>query len=105
MMAMALAPGPRILIADEPTTALDATIQKQILELLNQLRAELRLAMVFITHDLGVANEIASRLCVMQDGRFVEEGPTQKLLSHPGNPYTESLLRAAPRLDRGVAAQ
>jgi len=104
MIAMALAAGSRVLIADEPTTALDATIQKQILKLLARLRDELRLAIIFITHDLGVASEIADRLSVMHAGRFVEEGATRDVLTRPRNSYTERLLRAAPRLDRGVAA-
>jgi peptide/nickel transport system ATP-binding protein len=102
MIAMALASGPRLLIADEPTTALDPTIQKQILELLRRLRDELHLAILFITHDLGVANEIANRLCVMQAGRFVEEGLTGEVLTHPRHGYTERLLCAAPRLVQGV---
>ena len=104
MIAMALAPGSRILIADEPTTALDATIQEQILKLLARLRDELRLAIIFITHDLGVAAEIADRLCVMNAGRFVEEGATRDVLTRPRNPYTERLLRAAPRLNRVAAS-
>ncbi len=101
MIAMALAPGPRILIADEPTTALDVTVQKQILELLAQLRRELQLSMLFITHDLGVVAQIADRTMVMYAGRIVEEGPTAEVLRHPRHPYTEGLLRAAPRLERG----
>jgi len=104
MIAMALSSGPRLLIADEPTTALDPTVQKQILELLKRLRDELDLAILFITHDLGVANEIADRLCVMHAGRFVEEGPTSEVLTHPRHAYTEKLLRAAPRLATRAAA-
>jgi ABC-type dipeptide/oligopeptide/nickel transport system ATPase component len=102
MIAMALSSGPRLVIADEPTTALDPTIQKQILELLRRLGDELHLAILFITHDLGVANEIADRLCVMHGGRFVEEGPTGEVLTHPRHGYTERLLCAAPRLVQGV---
>jgi oligopeptide/dipeptide ABC transporter ATP-binding protein len=102
MIAMALAPGPRILIADEPTTALDVTVQKQILELLAQLRRELQLSMLFITHDLGVVWQVADRVMVMYAGRIVEEGPTAEVLRHPRHPYTEGLLRAAPRLERGT---
>jgi oligopeptide/dipeptide ABC transporter ATP-binding protein len=101
MIAMALAPGPRILIADEPTTALDVTVQKHILDLLAQLRRELQLSMLFITHDLGVVSQIADRVMVMYAGRIVEEGPTAEVLRHPRHPYTEGLLRAAPRLERG----
>ena len=101
MIAMALAPGPRILIADEPTTALDVTVQKQVLELLAQLRRELQLSMLFITHDLGVVSQIADRVMVMYAGRIVEEGPTPEVLRHPRHPYTEGLLRAAPRLEPG----
>jgi peptide/nickel transport system ATP-binding protein len=101
LIAMALAPSPGILIADEPTTALDVTVQKQILELLANLRREMRLSMLFITHDLGVVAQIADRVMVMYAGRIVEEGPTTEVLRHPRHPYTEGLLRAAPRLERG----
>lgn len=98
MIAMALAAGPRLLIADEATTALDATIQKQILDLLARLRDELHLAILFISHDLGVIGEIANRLCVMYAGRIVEEGRTDEVLRKPLHPYTEGLLKAAPRI-------
>ena len=101
MIAMALAAGPRLLIADEPTTALDVTVQKQILELLAQLRDDLGLALLFITHDLGVVAQVADRLAVMYAGRIVEEGPALEVLRHPRHPYTEGLLKAAPRLERG----
>ena len=100
MIAMALAPGPRILIADEPTTALDVTVQKQILELLAQLRRELKLSMLFITHDLGVVAQIADRTMVMYAGRIVEEGPTAEVLASAArHPYTAGLVArgAAPR--------
>jgi oligopeptide/dipeptide ABC transporter ATP-binding protein len=100
MIAMALSAGPGILIADEPTTALDVTVQKQILELLATLRRELRLSLLFITHDLGVVAQIADRTLVMYAGRIVEEGPTEEVLRAPRHPYTEGLLRAAPRLTR-----
>ncbi len=100
MIAMALAAGPRLLIADEPTTALDVTVQKQILELLSRLRQELGLALLFITHDLGVVAQVADRLAVMYAGRIVEEGPATEVLRNPKHPYTEGLLRAAPRLQR-----
>jgi oligopeptide/dipeptide ABC transporter ATP-binding protein len=102
MIAMALAAGPRVLIADEPTTALDATVQKQILELLARLQRELGLAMIFITHDLGVVAQVAGRVAVMYAGRIIEEGPTHEILHQPGHPYTAGLLRAAPRLKRGT---
>ena len=101
MIAMALAMRPRVLIADEPTTALDVTVQKQILELLMRLRKDLHLTLLFITHDLGVVGEIANRIAVMYAGRIVETGPTHEVLTTPRHPYTEGLLRAAPRLERG----
>jgi peptide/nickel transport system ATP-binding protein len=101
MIAMAVAAAPGILIADEPTTALDVTVQAQILELLRKLRAELQLSLLFITHDLGVVAQIADRVAVMYAGRIVEEGPASQVLRHPRHPYTEGLLRAAPRLDSG----
>lgn len=104
MIAMALAPGPKILIADEPTTALDVTVQKQILGLLATLRRELSLSLLFITHDLGVVAQIAHRVLVMYAGRIVEQGPTEQVLRHPRHPYTEGLLRAAPRLSRETIA-
>src|SRR5580698_5557955 len=100
MIAMALAANPRILIADEPTTALDVTVQKQILELLANLRRELKLAMLFITHDLGVVAQVADRIAVMYCGRIVETGPALEVLRSPKHPYTEGLLRAAPNLVR-----
>jgi peptide/nickel transport system ATP-binding protein len=100
MIAMALAAGPSVLIADEPTTALDVTVQKQILDLLEALRRELRISLLFITHDLGVVAQIAGRVAVMYAGRIVEEGPTGEVLRHPQHPYTQGLLRAAPRLGR-----
>jgi len=100
MIAMALAAGPRILIADEPTTALDVTVQKQILELLAKLRRELQLSLLFITHDLGVVAQVADRVAVMYAGRVVEHGPVMEVLRAPRHPYTAGLLRAAPRLVR-----
>ena len=100
MIAMALASGPRLLIADEPTTALDVTVQKQILELLDTLRRDLRLGLLFITHDLGVVAQVAERVAVMYAGRIVEEGPARDVLARPRHPYTEGLLAASPRLRR-----
>ncbi len=101
LIAMALAASPRLLIADEPTTALDVTIQKQILDLLDKLRRELRLALLFITHDLGVVAQVADRVAVMYAGRIVEEGPARDVLARPKHPYTDGLLAASPRLERG----
>jgi oligopeptide/dipeptide ABC transporter ATP-binding protein len=101
MIAMALAGGPRLLIADEPTTALDVTVQKQILDLLDRLRRELKLGLLFITHDLGVVAQVADRVAVMYAGRIVEEGPAREVLQSPRHPYTQGLLAASPTLDRG----
>ena len=104
MIAMALAGGPRLLIADEPTTALDVTVQKQILDLLDRLRRELQLGLLFITHDLGVVAQVADRLAVMYAGRIVEEGPARTVLQAPRHPYTKGLLAASPTLERGKLA-
>lgn len=101
MIAMALAGGPRLLIADEPTTALDVTMQKQILDLLNGLRRELQLGLLFITHDLGVVAQVAERVAVMYAGRVIEEGPAREVLVAARHPYTQGLLAASPRLKRG----
>jgi peptide/nickel transport system ATP-binding protein len=101
MIAMAVAGGPRLLIADEPTTALDVTVQKQILDLLDRLRRELQLALLFITHDLGVVAQVADRVAVMYAGRIVEEGPAPEVLGAPRHPYTQGLLAASPTLERG----
>jgi len=104
MIAMALAGDngkvPRLLIADEPTTALDVTVQKQILELLARLRRELGLALLFITHDLGVVAQVADRIAVTYAGRIVEEGPAREVLERSRHPYTAGLLRASPQLVR-----
>jgi len=96
MIAMALANGPKLLIADEPTTALDVTIEAQILELLAELRRSEGMGMLFITHDLGVVRKIADRVCVMQDGRIVETAPTERIFTRPEHPYTIKLLNAEP---------
>ena len=104
MIAMALAgdngKAPCLLIADEPTTALDVTVQKQILELLARLRRDLGLALLFITHDLGVVAQVADRIAVTYAGRIVEEGPAREVLERPRHPYTAGLLRASPQLVR-----
>jgi len=102
MIAMALAAGPRLLIADEPTTALDVTVQKQILDLLDRLRRELHLGLLFITHDLGVVAQVAERVAVMYAGRLIEEGPARDVLAKPRHPYTLGLLKASPTLERGA---
>jgi oligopeptide/dipeptide ABC transporter ATP-binding protein len=96
MIAMALAMRPRLLIADEPTTALDVTIQAQILELMRELRRELGTAILLITHDFGVVNELADRVAVMYAGRVLEEGTREEVLSSPRQPYTHGLLRSMP---------
>ena len=98
MIAMALACNPELLIADEPTTALDVTIQAQILELLNELRLTRKLAVLLITHDLGVVAEVADRVCVMYTGRIVEESPVDEIFERPKHPYTRGLLRSVPKL-------
>jgi peptide/nickel transport system ATP-binding protein len=100
MIAMALMCRPQILIADEPTTALDVTIQAQILELLARLQRELGMAVLLITHDLGVVAGSADRVVVMYAGQVVETAPTATLFSRPGHPYTEGLMESIPRLDR-----
>jgi oligopeptide/dipeptide ABC transporter ATP-binding protein len=100
MIAMALSCEPTLLIADEPTTALDVTIQAQILELLRQLKEELGMAVLLITHDLGVVAGFVDRLAVMYAGEIIETGPTEPLLANPFHPYTLGLLRSLPRLDR-----
>jgi peptide/nickel transport system ATP-binding protein len=99
MIAMALANQPRLLIADEPTTALDVTVQAQILALLARLRDELGMAVIVITHDLGVVAETADDVAVMYAGRIVERAPTPTVFGAPEHPYTWGLLRSLPRLD------
>ncbi|HYX42614.1 MAG TPA: ABC transporter ATP-binding protein [Pyrinomonadaceae bacterium] len=103
MIAMALACDPKLLIADEPTTALDVTIQAQILELLDGLRQTRELAVLLITHDLGVVAEVADRVAVMYTGRIVEESPVAELFARPKHPYTEGLLRSVPKLTQAEA--
>jgi peptide/nickel transport system ATP-binding protein len=99
MIAMALAGKPDLLIADEPTTALDATIQAQILDLLIQLRAEIGMATVFISHDLGAVAQVCERVCVMYAGRIVEQGSIDNLFAQPRHPYTRGLFDAIPTID------
>ncbi len=96
--AMALASQPRLIVADEPTTALDVTIQAQVLELLEQIRQQRRMAMLLITHNLGLVGDLADRVCVMYAGRIVETGATLALLRRPRHPYTVGLIGAVPRL-------
>jgi len=98
MIAMALSTRPRVLIADEPTTALDVTIQAQILELLRDLQQEFGTAILLITHDLGIVNELADRVAVMYAGRIVEEGDRVDVLARAAHPYTQGLLRSIPAL-------
>jgi peptide/nickel transport system ATP-binding protein len=97
MIAMAMALRPRLLIADEPTTALDATIRAQILDLLRHLSATTGTAVLLITHDFGIVNEIADRVAVMYAGMIVEEGTRSELLSRPRHPYTQALIKSIPR--------
>jgi microcin C transport system ATP-binding protein len=99
MIAMALANEPDLLIADEPTTALDVTVQAQILKLLKDIQGRLGMAMLFITHDLGIVRKIADRVCVMSQGRIVEQGAVERVFTSPEHPYTRALLAAEPKPD------
>ena len=103
MIAIALANEPRLLIADEPTTAVDVTVQARILALLDRLRRERGMAVVLITHDLGVVAEVADEVAVMYAGRIVERGPVERIFADPQHPYTWSLLASVPRIDRPPA--
>jgi len=100
MIAMALACSPELLIADEPTTALDVTIQAQILDLLGEMKAKFGMAIMLITHAMGVVAEVAQRVAVMYAGRVVEEAPVEALFARPMHPYTQGLIRSIPRLDK-----
>jgi len=102
MIAMALACSPELLIADEPTTALDVTIQAQILDLLTEMKEKFGMAIMLITHAMGVVAEVAQRVAVMYAGRIVEEAPVEELFARPLHPYTQGLIRSIPRLDKGV---
>ncbi|MBF1993934.1 ABC transporter ATP-binding protein [Staphylococcus schleiferi] len=99
MIAMAISCSPQLLIADEPTTALDVTVQAQILELLKRIQQETQMGVIFISHDLGVISEICDRVAVMYAGKVVETAPVEEIFHHPKHPYTKLLLRAIPRLD------
>jgi oligopeptide transport system ATP-binding protein len=103
MIAMALLCRPRLLIADEPTTALDVTVQAQILQLLAELRQEFGMAVILITHDLGIVAGFCARTLVMYGGQIMEEGPTEAVFARPAHPYTAGLLSAVPRIDREEA--
>ena len=98
MIAMALAGRPKVLIADEPTTALDVTVQAQILDLIRSLQREFGMAVILITHDMGVVAEMADRVVVMHEGRMVEAGPVEQIFAAPQADYTKMLLAAVPRL-------
>jgi peptide/nickel transport system ATP-binding protein len=100
MIAMALSCNPKLLIADEPTTALDVTIQAQILDLLGEIKANFGMAVMLITHAMGVVAETARRVVVMYAGKVVEEAPVTELFARPRHPYTQGLIRSIPRLDR-----
>ncbi len=100
MIAMALALGPKLLIADEPTTALDVTVQAQIMDLLAELQRELGMAMILITHDLGVVATVANRIAVMYAGRIVEHADVHSLYAKPAHPYTRALINSIPRQNR-----
>jgi oligopeptide/dipeptide ABC transporter ATP-binding protein len=100
MIAMALAPEPTILMADEPTTALDVTVQAQILALMRDLKERIGTSIVLITHDLAVLAEVADRVCIMYAGEIVENAPIERLFSQPLHPYTQGLLASIPRFDR-----
>ena len=103
MIAMALSCKPKLLIADEPTTALDVTIQAQILDLLSELKSEFGMAIMLITHAMGVVAEVAQRVVVMYAGKVVEEATVEELFAHPRHPYTQGLIRSIPRIDTAAS--
>jgi peptide/nickel transport system ATP-binding protein len=105
MIAMALGCNPKLLIADEPTTALDVTIQAQILELMQSLKDRLGMAIMLITHAMGVVAEVTQRVVVMYAGKVVEEAPVERLFANPRHPYTQGLIRSIPRIDRTAEKQ
>ncbi len=100
MIAMALALEPRLIIADEPTTALDVTVQAQVMDLLAELQRELNMGLILITHDLGVVADVADKIAVMYAGRIVETAPVHEIYANPAHPYTKGLLASIPRLDQ-----
>ncbi|NEA39621.1 ABC transporter ATP-binding protein [Streptomyces sp. SID11385] len=100
MIAMALALEPKLIIADEPTTALDVTVQAQVMDLLAELQREYHMGLILITHDLGVVADVADKIAVMYAGRIVETAPVHEIYRHPAHPYTEGLLQSIPRLDQ-----
>src|SRR5690554_7808807 len=99
MIAMAIACKPKILIADEPTTALDVTVQKEIILLLKQLQAEQNMSIIFISHDLSIVSEISDRILVMYQGDIVEQGPVEQIFKNPEHTYTKALINSKPSLD------
>ena len=105
MIAMALSCNPKLLIADEPTTALDVTIQAQILEILQEMKSRLGMALMLITHAMGVVAETAQRVVVMYAGKVVEEAPVRQLFADPRHPYTRGLIRSIPRIDKAAATR
>jgi len=100
MIAKALSCNPTLLIADEPTTALDVTIQAQVLTLMHELQSEFGMAIIFITHDLGVVAQVADRVAIMYLGNIIEQGSAREILKNPKHPYTVNLIEAVPRLGR-----
>ncbi|OAR24652.1 methionine ABC transporter ATP-binding protein [Streptomyces sp. ERV7] len=100
MIAMAMALEPALIIADEPTTALDVTVQAQVMDLLAELQREMNMGLILITHDLGVVADVADRIAVMYAGRIVEEAPVHEIYKAPAHPYTKGLLESIPRLDQ-----